>query len=130
MPTGIATPYITVNNQVVNIVPNSFTYTEGLGEQSMKTQSAGGGQVSNVYWDNAETKFSTCKFKLFNTPYNIALSRQWKLSLNRNAISATGSTPDGILTKSFNNAALLNNYETALGVDGTIDLEFSSDKAV
>jgi len=124
---ALTTPQITVNNTTFSIVPNSFSYTEGFGEQALRTQSAGGAQVTNVYSDNAETKMSSVKFQMFNTAENISNIRTWKANLNQNAISATDE--DGF-TRFFNSAALVNDYEVNLGADTTIDLEFMTDAAV
>ena len=124
---ALTTPQITVNNITIDIVPNSFTYTEGFGEQNTRTQSAGGGQTTTVFSDNAETKMSAPKFSLFNTKENIDLARSWKANLNDNAISAVDN--DGF-TRFFANASLNNDYEVAMGADTAIDLEFMSDPAV
>jgi hypothetical protein len=124
---ALTTPSITVNNITVAIVPNSFSYTEGFGEQALRVQSAGGGGVQQVYSDNAETKVSSAKWSMINTAENIALIRTWKANSNANAISATAA--DGF-ARTFNNAALTGDYEVNMGADTTIDVEFMSDSAV
>ena len=127
----ISTPSLVINNQTVYIVPNSLSYTEGFGEQMVKTQSAGGGAIQTVYMDNAESKFSTLKFSLYSTAENLAAARTWKANGNSNAISVTGQSDQGTyLTRSFQYAALTNNYEANLGADKTIELEFASNSAV
>jgi len=125
--TAISTPTITINNQVINILPNSCTYDEGGGEQTIRTQSAGGGIVSNIFADNAETKFSTVKFTMINIPDNIAQARIWKFNGNANAITITS---DG-LARNFSAMALTNNYEVKLAAtDGGFELEFKGTSAV
>lgn len=127
----LSTPTLIINNQPVYIVPNSATYIEGFGEQQVKTQSAGGGSIQNVFIDNAESKFSTFKFSLHPTSDNIALARSWKANGNANAVSMTGQNENGVyFTRSFQHAALTNNFEVGLGADKTIDLEWASDAAV
>lgn len=118
---AIATPSIIINNTVAPVVPNSVTYTEGLGEQNVRSQSAGGGSVQMVYSDNAESKFSTVKFQMFPTPENINLIRTWKTNGNANAITITAPG----FSRSISEAALINNYEVNLGADTQIDLEFA-----
>jgi hypothetical protein len=131
MPNIIATPSIVVNNQVINIVPNSCSFTEGYGEQSMRVQSAGGGVVSQVYSNNVEARLSSLKFKLYATADNIALALSWKQNLNNNAISLTGQTSTNTyISRVFNNAAILNDYEVNAQTDGNLDIEFKSDQAI
>lgn len=127
----IATPTLVVNNQAIFIIPNSCSFTEGYGEQSMRVQSAGGGVVSQVYSNNVETRLSALKFKLYSNPNNIDLAKGWKANANGNAISLTGQTRAGTyLSRVFNNAALLNDYDVNTQTDGTIDIEFKSDQAI
>ena len=123
MTTGLANPQIEVNGLSVAIVPNSFSYTTGFGEQTVKSQSAGGSSVEQVFFDNAETKFSMVKFDLFNTDSHIELARIWKSSLNTNTISITGG-PNSNLHRIVNEAALTNDYEVNLKNEGIISLEF------
>lgn len=125
---AISTPSIIVNNIPVGILPNSFKYTEGLGEQTMRTQSAGGGSVDVVYSTNAESLMSKVTFSMLNTAQNIDLIKGWKSNLNRNAISVADQSTG--FTRNFSNLALTNNYEVELGADGTIAIEFMGDAAV
>lgn len=131
MPIAIANPSIVVNNEPVAIVPNSAKYTEGKGEQTLRAASAGGGAVEQVYSDNVETNLSMISFSLFNDPETIELLRTWKNNKNQNVVVLTGKTSDGkTLKRTFNQAALLNDYEVNLGADTTIDAEFKSAAAV
>lgn len=123
----LAVPSIVVNNQVVWIIPGSFTYTEGLGEQNMKIQSAGGGVTGTVFSDNVETHFSTIKFKMFSTAANVAAARDWKSNGISNAISFVAA--DGF-TRNASNAAILNDYEVGLSPDGEIDMEWKTSPVV
>ena len=45
MATQISDPSVVVNNVGVAIVPNSLEFTEGLGEQEILVQAAGGGVI-------------------------------------------------------------------------------------
>jgi hypothetical protein len=127
----ISTPSITINNQIVPIVPNSFSYTEGFGEQNVKTQSLGGGSIQTVYVDNAETKFSTIKFTMFPTNDNVTALLSWKRNGNANAISAAGQQDGGVyMTRSFQYAAFTSDYEVKMGADQVIEVEFKSAAAV
>lgn len=125
---AISTPSVIINNIPIGIVPNSLKYTEGLGEQIMRTQSAGGGSVDVVYSLDAESLMSTVSFELINTNENIDLARLWKTNENNNAISFVDSRTG--FTRNFANMALTSNYEVNLGADTTISVEFKGDRAV
>lgn len=126
MATALSNPVVTINNVVLAVVPNSVSYTEGLGEQTIRTQSAGGGSVEQVYSNDVSTNMSMFKCQLFNTAENIDNLRIWKTNSNANAITLTGEG----LTRSFSNMALTNNYEVNLGSDTTIDIEFTGNAAI
>ena len=131
MSIALADPSIVVNNEPVAVVPNSVKYTEGDGEQTMRAASTGGGGVQQVYSRNIETNFSKIMFSTFNDIDSIEDIRGWKKNSNQNVVVLTGKTPDGkTLRRTFNQAALLNDYEVNLGSDTTIDVEFSSNAAV
>lgn len=126
--TQISDPSVLINNVAVAIVPNSCTFDEGFGEQDVKVQSAGGGQLQQVFANNVETNKGKVKFSLAATVANINLARQWKANQNRNVVAVTASVADGTLTRTFTNAALCNNYEVNLAADGVIELEFQGDQ--
>jgi len=122
----IANPSVVVNNIPIAIVANSCTFTEGLGEQMVEPQSAGGQLTESVYSQDVKSKLSTVKFNLANTDANINLARKWKINANANVIVITGET----LSRTFTNASLISDYEVALSSDGAIELEWKSDPAV
>lgn len=133
MSTALANPTVVVNNVTIAVVPNSVKYTEGLGEQNMRAASSGGGSVEQVFSRNIENNFSMVSFSVFNSPANIATARVWKTNENQNVISISGTVTDNgvssTFSRSFTNAAILNNYEVNLGADTEIELEFQSDAA-
>lgn len=131
MAIALADPSVVVNNEPVAVVPNSVKFTEGAGEQTMRAASTGGGGVQQVFSNNIETNFSKVMFSVFNDIETIEDLRGWKKNSNQNVVVITGKTPDGkTLRRTFNQAAMLNDYEVALGSDTTIDVEFSSNAAV
>lgn len=125
---AISTPSVIINNIPIGIVPNSLKFTEGFGEQTMRTQSAGGGTVDVVYSLNAESLMSKVSFEMINTAENVALARGWKSNLNDNAISLIDSATG--FSRNFANMALTTDYEVNLGADTTISIEFMGDRAV
>jgi len=131
MSIALADPSIVVNNEPVAVVPNSVKFTEGSGEQTMRAASTGGGGVQQVFSQNIETNFSKVMFEVFNDVETIEDLRGWKKNSNQNVVVLTGKTPDGKkIRRTFNQAALLNDYEVNLGSDTTISVEFSSNAAV
>ena len=131
MSIALADPSVVVNNEPVAVVPNSVKYTEGAGEQTMRAASTGGGGVQQVFSRNVETDFSKVMFEVFNDIETIEDLRGWKKNSNQNVVVVTGKTPDGkTLRRTFNQAAMLNDYEVGLGSDTTIPVEFSSNAAV
>lgn len=127
----LANAAVVVNNEPVAIVPNSVTFTEGLGEQTMRASSSGGGAVDQVYAEDVTTNFSKVKFELYNDIDSIELARSWKANRNRNTVSISGKTPDGkTISRTFQSAAILDDYEVELGSDTTFSLDFKSKPAV
>lgn len=125
---AVTTPKITVNNQNIAIKPNSFKFTEGLGEQKVDVQSAGGNAVQQVIKQDANTMKSSVKFALENTIANIEVTKTWKLNPGANAITATAAIT-GDFTRTFSLCTLINNYEVGLGVDTDTELEFEGQQA-
>lgn len=130
MAVQLANALVTVNNDPVAIIPNSLMFTEGLGEQSIRAASVGGDQTEQIYSDDIESNFSTISFEIPATIENIAKAREWKTNKNQNVVQVLGSTPEGSMTRTFTQAAFLNNYEVALGSDTNIPIEFKANPAV
>ncbi len=122
---------LVVNNEAVGIVPNSLKYTEGFGEQQVRPVSIGGGKTEQVFARNLETNFSKVMFELHTTPENVALARRWKANGNANVISIAGETSDGKnVTRTFNRAAIVNDYEVQIGSDTNIAIEAAAEAAI
>lgn len=130
MSTQLADALVAVNNDPVAVIPNTVSFTEGLGEQKVRAASAGGGQVEQIYSNDIESNFSTIMFEIPATVENIAKARQWKSNKNQNVIQIVGQTPEGSVTRTFTQAAILNDYEVKLGSETNIEIEFKSNPAV
>ena len=126
---GLALPQVEVNGLSVDIVPNSLSYTEGGGEQTVKTQSAGGASVSSVFWENAETKLSMLKFDVFATDINIALARIWKFNKNDNFLGWSGGGNSNT-QRILQFAALTNDYEVNMKNEGVLSVEFHGEGVI
>ena len=130
MAVQLANALVTVNNNPVPVIPNSVMFTEGQGEQSIRAASVGGGAVEQIYAQNIETNFSTISFDMAATVPNIAEAKTWKINLNQNVVKIVGQTPEGKVIRTFTQAAILNDYEVALGTDTNITVEFKSNQAL
>lgn len=128
MATQLSDVGVVVNNVGVNIVPNSLSYTEGFGEQTILVQSSGNGRTTTVYSNDVETNLGMVKFSIRATVDNIALARQWKSNANRNAVALVGTVTDGSLTRNYSSCALVTDYEVNLSADGVIEVEFRGNK--
>lgn len=126
MAKNLANPTLVVNNQAVFVIPNSISFRDGTGEQTVSVQAAGN-TVQTVYSKNLESNMSFLKFSLSNTPENIELANTWKSLENANAATLTGN---GGFSRSFNNLAVTNDVEFNLGADVTIDIEMMGDPAI
>lgn len=127
---GLSDATVTVNDDVVAIVPGSLKMSEGLGEQQVLAASVGGGRRVQVYSDNPAESFSRVTFELFTTVPNIALARGWKKNRNNNVIGASEQTTDGNFQRTFTQAALTNDYDIEFAPEGKIPLEFKANEAV
>lgn len=122
---GLSVPQIIVNDEVIAIKPNSFSYTEGFGERTVRTKSAGGGNTTIVVTENAETQTSMVKFTILTEDTSIEKVRGWLALKDANRIQAG----EGSFSRTFAQAVITNNPEAALGESGEIALEFTAQRA-
>lgn len=124
----LSVPSIRVNNNVIGIVPNTFSYKAGDGEVKVTAASTGGGNAVSVHGQDAETMFSTLKFSVYPTISNISLIRDWKAAVAGNTLDAMqkGSPKDfGI---AFKGLSVTNDPDINAGADTVIDIEMAGDK--
>ena len=120
-----------INNVQQAIVPGSFSFTPGFGERSILAESQGGGRVSQVFATNQATAFSRVKLALYVTPENEKRVRDWINRRNRNVIQAVSADDEGNrLTRTFTQAAVMNDPEIGFSVDSTIVIEFQANQSV
>ena len=130
MTTQIADVTVIINNDPVGVIPNSVKFTEGKGEQKKRAVSYGGGTVRQVFSNNIESNISKVMMELPVTPEAIELARALKSNRDQNAIQISGTTPEGNFSRTFTNAALVNDYEVNPGADTNIPLEFETNAAI
>jgi len=119
---ALSNPTIEINDVVIGIIPNSLSYKNGGGDKAAKAQSAGGNAISIVVTENAETKLSTVKFKLYNTLANLNRVKNWN-ALYSNTIRIYEGGITG-LTESFADMVMTTEPERAVGADGELEIEF------
>lgn len=127
--TTLSVPTVIVNNETIAIVPNSFKYSGGEGEITVRTASAGGGSTTSVHSQNAETQIGKCSFDIFlNTTVDPAIAL-WKEQVGANSIQVIQQAPDGdSVTLSFDNMSLINDVERDASTDGVTTLEWEGDR--
>ena len=130
MATQLVDPTVMVNNEIWAVVPNSVKFTEGQGEQEIKAASSGGGAVEQVYSHNIESAFSMVSFEVYATVENVENTKSAKSNRNNNVVQIAGSTPEGRITRTFTQAAILNDVEKSFGTDATIPVEFKANPAI
>ena len=121
----LSNPTLEVNDDVIAIVPNSVTYKTGFGDKDVKAQSSGGNAIETVITENAETKLSMVKYKLYNTAKNLQLVKDWGA-----LESSTIRLYEGQITESFRDMVITVEPEVAVGADGELELEWKGTPAV
>jgi len=124
MATQLSDPSISVNDITIPVVPNSVEFDEGLGEQSVLVESAGGGQTSIVISNDVETNKGMIKFSMRSTPENIENARNWKKNPGANVVEFSGVGDGRAINRTYRQSAIINNYTVPASADGVIELEF------
>ena len=122
----IADASVLANNEVVDVIANSISFTEGKGEQLIRPVSRGRGAVGQVFSRNVEMNFSTLKFSMPTTADNVTLARGWKTNANTNVFQVVAEG----MTRTFTQAAVTNDYEVNIGSEGDIEIEVKSNAAI
>ena len=120
---GLATPSITVNNNTVGIVPDSFKYKSGVGNRTVSTQSAGGDSVDIIITEDVTTKKSYCAFDLRSTVENINLYKLMQTGVGTNSILAADNRVG--FSESVDQMTVISDAEITAAQDGmfTVELE-------
>lgn len=124
----ISAPSIKLNNNVIAIVPNTFMYTEGRGEDNVSVASAGGNATELITSTNIEEYKSKASFEVYSTKKNIDFLRAVKTNTGKNVLEFF-DTEDGF-SRTITFATIVNNYEINLGAEGTISIEIEGNQAI
>ena len=127
---ALSVPSIKVNNDVIGLVPNTFKYTSGDGEVTVRAGSTGGNNAVSVHTQDAETMYSKVMFSIFATTDNIQKVRDWKAAIAANTVSAVqrgiGTQKDFSLA--YKGMSVTNDPEINAAADGVIEIEMAGDK--
>ena len=127
MSNALSNPTVQLNDQTISILPNTLTYKRGTGDVNVRAQSAGGGSVSAVVTENAETKISSVKFSLTLTDVNRDLISGWQEARYTGGNTIRFSERGSELPLSFSNMHVTTDPEYSVGADGSVEVEFMGD---
>ncbi len=117
---------LTINNEAIGIKPNSFKFTTGRGERTVRTKMSGS-NLSTVQSSDVETQVSMCKFTLLSETDTTAKLTEWQDNFDSNVVIAQDA--DGN-TYTFTKAIITSDPEISAGVDGEVEIEFTSSPVV
>ena len=118
---------LTVNNEPIGIKPNSFSFTDGRGDRTVRTKMSGNNSTTIASTD-VETAISMCKFSLImesSTPDTVI---EWRDNIDANVVVAQDSSTGKTYT--FNRAIITTSPEFAAGADAEVEIEFQSARVV
>jgi len=119
---------ILVNDVQIAYTSDSLSWSDGLGEYSIRNAVTGGGQTEQVFSEDLSSKFGMVKFSMPTTDENEQYKRDWKLNKNNNVVELIGAGGSSF-TKVYTQAAILNDPESNAATDGNIEIEFKSNPA-
>lgn len=120
---ALSTPQVILNNRVITVAPNTFTFTSGRGEYTHRRGSTGGNGTVAVVSKNAETFKSMVKFEIFPTTDNFDLIDNAKLNFANNTLQASENGKSFV----FTNLVITNDPEFPAGADTTVSVEAEAD---
>lgn len=118
----ISDAQVRINNETYQIVPNTLKSNLGLGESKVMPQSAGNGNIEQVYSEDVESKIGKVSFSVYTTADQVQRIRTLKGNKNANYIAITDR--DSQLVLVMKNAALVNSPDLEFSVDGKVELSF------
>lgn len=125
----LSVPAVSINNELIKIVPNTFSYDGGEGEINVRAASGGGRNSESVHSANAETFIGKVMFEMFLTPDLDGKIATWKENIGNNSIQVVQRPLGGgdAVTLSFDGMSIMNAVERTASADGTVSLEWSGE---
>lgn len=127
----ISVPEVRINDELIRIVPNSVTYNGGEGEITVKTASAGSGNVESVHAENAETQIGMFKCSVYLDNDLDSKIRAWKRNVGTNEIKMTQK--NNVLESTvrvWTDMSLAPAVDREASADGVTEIEFSGGQMV
>lgn len=112
-------PQVSLNNEVIQVVPNTSTLRLGKGETSVDVTSAGNGNTDIVVGDDVTTKKGYFATSVRNTEANATLIN----SLKDDAGGITLSISEGSFNKIMRKASIINDPEFAFTNDSSVEVQ-------
>lgn len=125
---GLAVVTVEVNDEVIEIKPNSLAFKGGLGDITVRHQTGGGEAGSKVITEDDETKVGMVKFTLLTETTNVDRVNTWGL-LSRNASGNVVRLSGAGFTRSFRGMRLTSDPEIGIGAEGEFEVVFEGDPA-
>lgn len=121
---AISVPGISVNNDPISIVPNSFKFTMGKGETTVRAASAGGGSVQSVHTEDAESKIGKMSWEMYVTTETMKSVSGWKNAIGANYVAAQQPASSPL---SGGNMSMVNDPDFEASADGKVEIQFEGD---
>ena len=118
---NLATPTVVINDDTIEIAPNSLKYKMGKGDVNIRTQQAGT-SVTTIVNEDSETKLSMVGFSLILTSTSDVQVDKWLEA--RTSGGVTIEFFDGTISRSFSGMVLVSEPERTTGSEGSVELEF------
>lgn len=112
-------PQITINNEIIQIVPNSGELIKGFGEASVEPVSAGNGNSDIVTGRDISTKKAKLTIGLKNTQRNIELVSKYQPLDGK----LTVGIAEGTFNATIRNATIINDPTFAFTNDSNVSVE-------
>lgn len=122
---ALSNPTIEVDNEVISIIPGSYTFKDGKGDKIVTPESAGGNAITTVVTENAETKKSMVKFSFKSTIKHQEQIKRWSDAAN--GVSIRVSELENV--KNFTHMHITTESEIPTGADATFEVNFEGDPA-
>jgi hypothetical protein len=122
----ITNPALVINNVPITYIPNSVKYKEGIGDVTVKTQTAGGRSIDNITSYDISTARSMVSFDMASTVVNVEQARKWKIRSTTGEFNAIRLTDSQGFSRSFRQATMTSEPEIPLGNDGVFSVSFEA----
>lgn len=114
-------PTIIVNDISYSYVAGSLEHKFGRGEQMVDSATGGNGAVETIITENAETKISEIKFKMFTTTENETAFLEWKDNPGKNTVVEEET---GLKPITGTKMTVTNDPNWAVGPSGQVEIMF------